>query len=122
MTITTNIIIIVSVGLILSFALNAILIWYTKESIRKFTFIAENIQDLSNSIEDYSRHLKNVYEMEMFYGDETLKALIDHTRDLATSFGDYDEFYYMFGDEEEQEEQEENEEIEEGLDGTQKAV
>ncbi len=119
MTITTNIIIIISIVLALSFVLNAVLIWYTRESIRKFVFISENIQNLNDSIETYASHLRNVYEMEMFYGDETLRALIEHTRALAASFEDYDEFYFLFTDEETDEE---GEEIEEEADGTQKAV
>ena len=38
-------------------------------------------------------HTKEVYELEMFYGDDTLKHLMDHTR----SFNEYlDTFEYIY--------------------------
>ena len=36
-----------------------------------------------NAIESYKRHLGAVYELPMFYGDETLRGLLTHTRDLS---------------------------------------
>ena len=71
---------------------------------------------LKNSIEDFARHLKFVYELEMYYGDETLKGLIDHARTLGDSLDEYDEFYDLFDFEEEEME---TEEIEEEVNATQ---
>ena len=33
---------------------------------------------------NYKEHLRKVYSLEMFYGDETLKMLMDHTNALVT--------------------------------------
>jgi len=114
MTIATNLIIVLTIIFTISALLNAVLIWYTRVSIQKFSFISENIQDLKDSIAHYENHLKSVYEMEMFYGDETLKSLIEHTRALSGSMSLYDDFYDLFGIEVLEEEIEE-EEIEEEL-------
>ena len=54
--------------------------------------ISRNIGDLTDIIDNYGKHLKKVYELESFYGDETLKFLMDHThaiRDiLKEQYGD----------------------------------
>jgi hypothetical protein len=80
------------VALVFSNLINAVLIWLaTKQSIR-LSYISENIDDLLEIIENYKNHLKKIYEMEMFYGDETLEFLMDHTRSfidiLETEYGD----------------------------------
>ena len=36
-----------------------------------------------NAIESYKKHLGAVYELPMFYGDETLRSLLNHTKDLS---------------------------------------
>ena len=41
--------------------------------------VSDNIGDLVEIIENYRKHLKKVYELDAFYGDETLKFLMDHT-------------------------------------------
>ncbi len=41
-------------------------------------------------IEEFSTHLKSVYELEMFYGDDTLKSLMDHASQLSERLEDLD--------------------------------
>ena len=48
------------------------------------------MQNLSTIIVDFSTHVKQVYELEMFYGDETLKSLMDHARVLSEKIADID--------------------------------
>jgi len=65
---------------------------------------------------DYNSHLKKVYSLEMFYGDETLSYLLEHTRALSTMIEkDYSEVLYLTAPlevaiEEEEELEEKNEE------------
>jgi 2-iminoacetate synthase ThiH len=44
-------------------------------------------------IKSYRNHMKVVYEMEMFYGDETLKHLMDHTRSLHEVLDEFEDIY-----------------------------
>ena len=97
MTISIQAIIILSIVFLISLIVNAVMIWYARASIVQLSFVAENIGDLRDTIQAYARHLKTVYELEMFYGDETLAALMKHTDELQQSLGDYDEFYDLFG-------------------------
>jgi hypothetical protein len=81
--------IIISIALAISLALNVIMAWYSRRMTTKLSFIYDNIGDVSELIANYQVHLKSVYSMEMFYGDETLKFLMDHTRSINVILEDY---------------------------------
>ena len=55
--------------------------------------MGDNLSDLTEMVSAYRNHLKTVYEMEMFYGDETLKFLIQHTKSLHELLEDYEDIY-----------------------------
>ena len=82
-------------GIILSLSIgvNIFLFWYLRRLLAKFIFISGNLNDLVKMIIVYQNHLKQVYSMEMFYGDETLEHLIAHTRDLSEILKDYEDVY-----------------------------
>ena len=46
-------------------------------------------------ITNYRDHLTSVYNMEMFYGDETLQFLLSHTRDLKEMLEEYEDVLYI---------------------------
>ena len=97
MTLSIQTLILLSLLLVISLIVNAIMVWYARASIVQLAFVSENIADLKNSVSAYSAHLKSVHELEMFYGDETLGALMKHTNELQENLNDYDEFYDLFG-------------------------
>tara|TARA_R100000152_G_C6731905_1_gene156481 strand:- start:502 stop:891 length:390 start_codon:yes stop_codon:yes gene_type:complete len=66
-----------------SLLLNSVLIWLSVKQARNLSYISENANDLVDIISNYRNHLKKIYEMEMFYGDETLEYLMEHTRSLV---------------------------------------
>tara|TARA_R110000824_G_C15216854_1_gene677176 strand:+ start:98 stop:508 length:411 start_codon:yes stop_codon:yes gene_type:complete len=82
-------------GIILSLSIgvNIFLFWYLRRLLAKFIFISGNLNDLVKMINVYQNHLKQVYSMEMFYGDETLEHLMTHTRDLSEILKDYEDVY-----------------------------
>lgn len=125
MTVSIQIAIVLGAGFLASLLLNAVLIWYARASIQQLAFVSDNIKSLKDSIGDYSAHLKRVYELEMFYGDETLGALIKHTTELHDSMALYEDFYDLFpgedddpADEEDPEEMIEETQREETMDAT----
>jgi len=71
----------VYVILTISVAINAILGWYGYKLISKSLLYVDNINFLLEDTEDFMFHLKAVYEMETFYGDETLHALVLHSQE-----------------------------------------
>ena len=78
--------------------------------MKKLVFFAENIDNLREEVEEYSVHLESLYEMEMFYGDETIKGMIEHTKHVLTRIEDFEEFYSLLSNPENIEE-EENESV-----------
>ena len=80
---------------ILTFSLlfNIGLLVYARGVIVRLLSVSEELGDLQQMINSFAVHLKSVYEMEMFYGDETLAGLIEH----AVSFNEYLEtFEYIY--------------------------
>ena len=63
--------------IVLSITLNALFLWYIRKTSNRLLFISENLNDLITIIGVYRKHSKSIYEMEMFYGDETLKSLME---------------------------------------------
>ena len=85
-------------------------IFYIRYLLKKLVFFAENIDNLREEVEEYSVHLESLYEMEMFYGDETIKGMIEHTKHVLTRIEDFEEFYSLLSNPENIEE-EENESV-----------
>ena len=83
--------VILTTVLIASLILNLVFYWYSRQVVAKLTFIYDNIGDMSELVSNYQVHLKSVYQMEMFYGDETLQHLLNHTRSLSLLLEDYED-------------------------------
>jgi len=84
-------IVILSIVLSISLFFNGLMYWYSRQLTAKLAFIYDNIGDVSEIIANYRVHLKSVYSMEMFYGDETLQFLMDHTRSIGSLLEDYED-------------------------------
>ena len=55
--------------------------------------ISEELGDLQQMVNSFANHVKTVYELEMFYGDQTLSHLLNH----AVSFNEQLEtFEYIY--------------------------
>jgi|TARA_Y100000034_G_scaffold120781_1_gene164141 hypothetical protein len=80
---------------ILAFSLlfNIGLMIYTRGVIVRLLSVSEELGDLQQMINSFAAHLKSVYELDAFYGDETLSGLVEH----AISFNEYIEtFEYIY--------------------------
>lgn len=100
---STVILITVLVG---SLIFNGVMFWYLRQLTQRLTFIYDNIGDVSDIIANYRAHLKSVYSMEMFYGDETLKYLVDHTRSVSNLLEDFEDQEFFLEEFESEEEDE----------------
>ena len=85
--------------LILSVGINVFLVIYLRWVLRKLAFLSENIGDLLSSVSGFSKHLEGVYELETFYGDATLKNLIQHSKNTVKDIELYKEIYTLFQEE-----------------------
>jgi len=66
--------------LTLSIALNFLLVWYTSKIISKLIFLQENAETILSINETFGKHLNDVNQMEMYFGDETLVKLLEHSK------------------------------------------
>lgn len=62
----------------LSIFVNVFLFIYTRAILSRLLFISEELGDLQDMTDSFAKHLHSVYEMETFYGDQTLKSLLNH--------------------------------------------
>tara|TARA_R110000824_G_scaffold185247_3_gene366227 strand:- start:192 stop:533 length:342 start_codon:yes stop_codon:yes gene_type:complete len=83
------------IGLILSVCLNVLLIWYLKKILEKLMFVSDSLGGLFDSVNVYREHVKSVYELEVFYGDETLQSLITHTKELHEELEQFEHVYSL---------------------------
>jgi len=109
--------------LTISVFFNVALIIYTRGAIIRLLSISEELGDFQQMVNAFAKHLKAVYELDMFYGDETLQGLLDHAVSFNEQLGTF-EYIYSLTEEETQsndnktretEEEEESEEEEELL-------
>tara|TARA_Y100000034_G_C6738051_1_gene327341 strand:- start:9 stop:395 length:387 start_codon:yes stop_codon:yes gene_type:complete len=70
-------------ALTISLAFNAMLMWFSREQSQRLSYVSQNLGDLVEMIANYKEHLRKVYSLEMFYGDETLKMLMEHTNAIV---------------------------------------
>jgi len=76
--------------LIILFGLSA---WGNFYLIKKLLRINENLYSVLDSLDDYLAHLRDVYGMDRFYGDETLQGLLKHSQDVGEELENFVEQY-----------------------------
>jgi len=77
----------------LSIVINLFLVWYGYLLIRKVLYVSSNTTEILIAVDRYKKHINGVYELETFYGDETLKSLLDHTGELSTFLSECENAY-----------------------------
>ena len=84
-----------AIALILSIVGNLLALWYIRKLLAKVLFVSQNLTDLVDLLTTYRNHLQRLFQLEMYYGDETMQFLIKHTRSLLTVLEDYSDIYLM---------------------------
>lgn len=62
----------------ISLSTNILMFLYIRWLLRTLAAINEDIENLGSIVIDFTTHVKSVHDLEMFYGDETLKSLTEH--------------------------------------------
>ena len=75
---------------VLSVALNIFVLFYVRWLLSSLAAINTDIENVSDLIRDFETHVKSLHEMEMFYGDQTLKSLMDHSNMLIEALENVD--------------------------------
>jgi len=80
--------------LYLSVVINLFLIWYSTTCLLQISNMEDDMIDMLRQNENFLDDLESVHALEMYYGDESLQALIDHSRQMVNSFIDVQEKYF----------------------------
>mgnify|MGYP003627077565 FL=1 len=70
--------VILSASLALSIIANLGLFIYARAAIVRLISVSDELADLQIMVNSFAHHLQSVYELDSFYGDETLRGLLDH--------------------------------------------
>jgi hypothetical protein len=81
---------VVSAAFVVSALINIFLVWYCVKVLRELFSVSGTLEDLFVDVEAFKKHLQGVYELEMFYGDQTLENLLSHARALSKEFDRYE--------------------------------
>ena len=67
--------------LLLSIVLNVLLVWYVRKVQTEYIlFIRDNLEALTDMHSEFNEHLDVVNNMEMYFGDQTLVGLLEHSK------------------------------------------
>ena len=84
----------------ISVLLNIFLVWYVRNLLSQLYFVANNLSGLVDETISFRDHLSSVYELETFYGDETLTGLLVHVGQYSETLSDFEEIYVLADEEE----------------------
>jgi len=85
--------------LIISTIINVFFVWYVYTLLKKLLFVSDNIGDFLQDLQEYSEHVETVYNMETYYGDETIEHLLEHSRGIVKEITAYKDIYEITHDE-----------------------
>ena len=69
------------VTMCLSITLNVLLIWFVRKIQTDYIlFIRDNLEGLVQMHQEFNEHLDSVNNMEMYFGDQTLVGLLEHSK------------------------------------------
>ena len=74
----------------ISLFINFLLVFYVRWLLKTIEAINADIENITISISQFSSHIQSLYELEMFYGDQTLQSLLEHSKQLVAQLQDID--------------------------------
>jgi len=94
--------IILSATLVFSTIFNIGIFMYARAAIQHLLAVSEEMGDLQSMVDTFAKHVKTVYELEMFYGDTTLEHLLNHAVSFNEQLETFEYVYSLTEDEEEE--------------------
>ena len=93
----TELEIILSIVTVLSVLFSVFVFMYARSAIGRLLYVSNELGDLKSMIESFSSHTESVYQMDMFYGDQTLEDLMEHAQSFNQQLETF-EFIYSLTD------------------------
>ena len=80
--------------------LTFLLALYSVRLARRLFVVVTNLEAVYSIMYAFRTHVEQIHEAEMFYGDQTLQALIDHSKELLDELDKYEDLMQIVGPEE----------------------
>ena len=90
----------IEILLVFSIAINAILVVCSVRFAQRLLTVSSNLDTVYEIMSSFRSHVEQVHEAEMFYGDQTLQALMDHSKELLDVLEDYSDLMELVSIEE----------------------
>ena len=87
--------IILSAILTLSMIINIGIFVYARYAIVQLLSVSEELGDLQQMVNSFTGHLNSIYELEMFYGDETISSLREHALSFNEQLATFEYIYSL---------------------------
>ena len=91
----TELEIILSVITTLSVVLNICVFLYARSAISRLLYVSNELGDLKDMVDSFSNHTESVYQMEMFYEDQTLEELMNHAQSFNEQLETFEFIYSL---------------------------
>ena len=104
---------ILSAILLISVILNIGVIVYARSVLSRLLFVSDELGDLQEMVNGFAGHLKAVYELDSFYGDQTLRSLLNHAISFNEQLETFEFIYSLTLEKEAEDDAENNPEKEE---------
>ncbi len=62
-----------TIALLMSLGCNLMAFYYIRDILGRLGWLTQNLANLSELIKGFQKHIKSVYELEKFYGDDDIK-------------------------------------------------
>jgi len=86
--------------LTISVLINVLLTWYSRRLVTDLADLSLEVEEVITDLDVYHRHVEHVYQLETFHGDETLRALLKHSKAVSERVGDFTTLFTGLEDEE----------------------
>jgi len=77
------------IGIFLFVAIFATSVWVNVFLLRKLLYFNENFNQIDLSVDSFTKHLEELYELPMFFGDENLEKLLEHSKELRRDLEEF---------------------------------
>ena len=75
---------------ILSLALNVLLIWYVRKvQVDYILYLRDNLEEFAFMHNQFTEHIDEIYNMEMYFGDQSLSKLLEHSKFVSEQTQQY---------------------------------
>ena len=96
--------IILTLILTVSLLINIGLIAYVRSALTRLLFISDELGDLQDMVNGFANHVSDVYNLETFYGDQTLQSLMEHAVSFNEQLETFEVIYSLTSEDEDIEE------------------